>query len=119
LIELDQIAAQHGMSVREVSFSGAPEAFGGPGGSTETSDYNTLSASFKVFGSYSDIQDFMRDIERSSRLMDFTEFSLETITNESNTESSDTGAQGSSGLSIGSNKYNITLQTYWRNRNSS
>jgi Tfp pilus assembly protein PilO len=112
LIELDQIAAQHGMSVEDVSFSGAPQAFGGSGGGNESSGYNTLSASFSVSGSYSDIQDFMRDIERSSRLMDFTNFSLEAPGNTSS-------SQGESSLRTGTNQYNITLETYWRNQDSS
>lgn len=113
LIELDQIAAQHGMSVQDVSFSGAPEAFGGSGGGDEASDYNTLSASFSVSGSYSEIQDFMRDIERSSRLMDFTNFSLQSAGDSSEEE------DGEDSLSAGENEYSITIQTYWRNQNSS
>jgi len=112
LIELDQIAAQHGMSVQNVSFSGAPEAFGGSGGSDESADYNTLSASFSVSGSYTEIQDFMRDIERSSRLMDVTSFSLQSARDTSEEEE-----EGS--LRAGENEYSITLQTYWRNQDSS
>jgi len=112
LIELDQIAAQHGMSVEGVSFSGAPEAFGGSGGSEDTANYNTLSASFSVAGSYEDIQDFLRDIERSSRLMDITEFTLESAV-EPSSENSEAN------VSTGINEYSISLQTYWRNYDSS
>jgi len=112
LIELDQTAAQHGMSVEDVSFSGAPEAFGGSGGGDDNASYNTLSASFSVSGSYTDIQDFLRDIERSSRLMDLANFSLETAATESE-------GGGESSINTGVNDYSITLQTYWRNQDSS
>lgn len=112
LIELDQIAARHGMSVDKVSFSGAPEAFGGSGGSGGNSSYNTLSASFSVSGSYTDVQDFMRDIERSSRLMDMTNFSLKPV-GKSSADQTGTNLRG------GTYNYNIKLQTYWRNQDQS
>lgn len=107
LIELDQIAAQHGMSVDDVSFSGAPTRFGGSGGSEgdEAGQYNSLEASFSVVGPYSDVQDFMRDIERSSRLLDITNFTLTTAEESNNNEES---------LQIGSNEYQFTLRTYWQ-----
>jgi Tfp pilus assembly protein PilO len=104
---LDQIAAQHGMSVDDVSFSGAPTRFGGSGESDddEVGKYNSLEASFSVVGPYSDVQDFMRDIERSSRLLDVTNFSLTTPGESNNNEES---------LQIGSNEYQFTLRTYWQ-----
>lgn len=108
LIELDQIAAQHGMSVNDVSFSGAPTRFGGSGGNNgnggEVASYNSLEASFSVSGPYADVQNFMRDIERSSRLLDITNFSLTTDPGGSNEES----------LQVGSNEYQFTLRTYWQ-----
>lgn len=105
LIELDQIAAQHGMSVDDVSFSGAPTRFGGSGGNNSgaASGYNSLEASFSVSGSYTDVQNLMRDIERSSRLLDITNFSL-TVPGDGGEES----------LRIGSNEYQFTLRTYWQ-----
>jgi Tfp pilus assembly protein PilO len=109
LIELDKIAARHGMSANDVSFSGAPQAFGGSGGD-QTGRYNTLSASFSVSGSYADIQDFLRDIERSSRLMDVTSFSLSPASTEGSSEET-------SSLNDETNNYSITLQTYYRNQN--
>jgi Tfp pilus assembly protein PilO len=111
LIELDQIAAQHGMSVDEVSFSGAPSRFGGSGGNEGGSaGYNSLEASFSVSGSYADVQNFMRDIERSSRLLDITNFSLAATTNDTNN-----GQEVS--LSVGDNEYTFTLRTYWQSDN--
>ncbi len=113
LIELDQIAAQHGMSVDDVSFSGAPARFGGSGGNNGSgngvSGYNSLEASFSVSGSYTDVQNFMRDIERSSRLLDITNFSLTTATGGDTEES----------LQVGSNEYQFTLRTYWQANNDS
>lgn len=111
LIELDQIAAQHGMSVDEVSFSGAPSRFGGSGGNEGgATNYNSLEASFSVSGSYADVQNFMRDIERSSRLLDITNFSLAATTNDTNNDQE-------LSLSVGDNEYTFTLRTYWQSDN--
>lgn len=130
LIELDQIAAQHGMSINGVSFSGAPARFGGSGGNNEggsggevsegdsnnvtnankntANGYNSLDTSFSVSGSYQDVQNFMRDIERSSRLMDIISFKLSTA---------DGG--GEEGLQAGNNQYSFTIRTYWQANNNS
>lgn len=127
LIELDQIAAQHGMSINGVSFSGAPERFGGSGGNDEgggndevsnesngssnnnsVNGYNSLDTSFSVSGSYKDVQNFMRDIERSSRLMDIMSFQLSTA---------DGGDE--EGLQAGNNQYEFTIRTYWQVNNNS
>lgn len=118
LIELDRIAAQHGMSVQDVSFSGAPQQFGGSGsgsasgaaesgGDQEGIDLNTLEASFSVAGSYTDIQNLLRDLEAASRLMDVVSFSLST---PEGSEESD------SGLDNENNTYEIRIQTYWSNQ---
>jgi len=115
LIELDQIAAQHGMSVDGVSFSGAPERFGGPGNGDEA-DYNSLQASFEVTGSYTAVQNFMRDIEQSSRLMDITKFAL-TVPESDSGQAEE--SEDDLGISTGQNEYEFTLRTYWRNRSSS
>lgn len=109
LIELDQIAAQHGMSVDDVSFSGAPARFGGSDGSDDdgSGQYNSLEASFSVAGPYSDVQDFMRDIEKSSRLLDITNFTLTTPESTNNNDEEES-------LQVGSNAYQFTLRTYWQ-----
>lgn len=142
-IELDRIAAEHGLSIQKVSFSGAgqetssgsagdsggppagPEDRPGPSGQPEASagesqggGYTTLTVSFSVSGSYEDIQSFLRDIEHSSRLMDVTAFQLSAP--GANKDSSAAGSEEESDTrSPGTNSYKITLKTYRYNASGS
>lgn len=113
LIELDRIAARHGLSVQDTSFSGAPRLIQAtssqqtnastPSQISEERNYRTVTVSFSTTGEYETIQNFLRDLERSSRLMDLTSFQLKTPKTESD-------------ANVGNkNAYSITLNTYWYN----
>ncbi len=93
LIELDEVAASHGMSVQDISFNKTPNSQSGESGNS--GQYNTIEAVFNVSGPYEDMLSFMRDIERSARLID-----LQNVNVSTNQDG-------------GENQYQFTLQTYW------
>lgn len=113
LIDIDNIASAHGLRIRDFSFSSGdtggsqtsatPEA-NTTGGSVEGSTsaestshaYKTAVMSFQVSASYEDLLVFLKDLERSLRIIDITKIELK--------RSETAGSMYS---------YGITIHTYW------
>ncbi|NDE67999.1 hypothetical protein EB052_00165, partial [bacterium] len=64
------------------------------GGTPTGNPYNTMSLTFNVTGKYQDFLDFLRDLEKSLRILDTTKISL---------SANDTGTYD----------YGVELRTYW------
>lgn len=95
LIEIDAIASQYGMILRNVQFSDPAEEgeditiaqdLGRP--------YDTLTMQFAVAASYPIFKQFLRDLETNARLVDVEEVTFETGETDFN-------------------EYSVTLTTYW------
>ena len=92
IIDIDDMAKTYGMRIRnfKADVSTQKETLG-----KDTTAYGTLTLSFGTTASYSFFLAFMKDLERSLRIMDITAISF---------AASETGSLYD---------YNITLKTYW------
>jgi Tfp pilus assembly protein PilO len=93
IIEMNRIARQKGVSIRNARVNEGSTSKGGSVG-PDGNKYGTISMSFGVTMSYTDFQDFLKALEQNLRLVDVTAITFATT----RTDKYD---------------YNITLQTYW------
>jgi len=116
LIELDQIAISSGLSVSDISFSNRSDQVTdisqGDQPVGPQTPYESAELSFSVSGSYDDALAFIRNIERSTRLIDILELS---ISNQSEEEQEgQTVAPSEQTAPLGDNiSFSITGKTYW------
>lgn len=105
LIDIDNIASAHGLHIRDFSFSndtsGASASANNTSGDatnapeSATHAYNTAVMSFQVTASYDSMLAFLKDLERSLRIIDIAKIEM---------RQADQG---------GGYSYSITLHTYW------
>lgn len=96
IIDIDNIAARHGLSLRNVQLGGVSDSAGkqsalsvGPSGSA----IGSVEVGFSVNASYDNFLAFLRDVEHSLRIVDV--------------ESIKFSSQG------GTDNYTLTIRTYW------
>ncbi len=100
IIDINDVANKNGFSLRNVRTSATGESSDRPnvGGQNTppvgTDKYNVVTMSFSVTGRYEDFLKFLRELERSLRIIDITKITLNT---------SNTGVY----------EYGVELKTYW------
>lgn len=116
LIELDQIAVSSGLSVSDISFSNRSDQVADvtqqeqPVGPQKP--YESAELSFSVSGSYGDALAFIRNIERSTRLIDILELSISNKS-ESNEEGGTVRPEEQTAPLGDDITFSITGMTYW------
>lgn len=117
LIELQQVALRHDLSINDISY-GNDSDDGEGSGTVEGSvvpdkSYNSAEVTFSTSGPYPEVLDFIREIEQSARIIDIVEMSV--------------SAGGEEGIEIGSdedpdalpsgeqNVYQMVAYIYWLN----
>ncbi|MCI0619679.1 type 4a pilus biogenesis protein PilO [Candidatus Wolfebacteria bacterium] len=93
ILDIDNIAAQYGMALQNISIGEAASRGGDIG--ADTSPTGAITLSFTVRAPYDSFQNFLMDLEDSLRIVDVTELSFATA--------DETGLTG----------YTVTLRTYW------
>jgi|GEM_PF-1079119 Tfp pilus assembly protein PilO len=123
LVELNQIALQYNMTVQDIAFTErTDDKENRPRRNTEEQDtkpkqYESAKVNFAVTGTYEDVTNFVKDVERSTRLIDIIQFQVGGTEEEFNSDS----GQGEVVVSFGEegppsgedNMYTITGMTYW------
>lgn len=104
IIDVSNIALRHGFALKGVQTTPLDGSKSGgasvsadrsvAGGTPTGNKYNTMSLTFTVTGKYQDFLDFLRDLEKSLRILDTTKISL---------SANDTGTYD----------YGVELRTYW------
>lgn len=100
ILDLDSMAASHGMGIRNVKVGqtgGAQSAASTPTASQDSNPWGSIQISFSVSGTYQNFIAFLRDIETSLRIVDVVSLGVTT----------------SNGSKTGYYDYDITLRTYW------
>lgn len=103
ILDLNNLASQHGMSLENVDVSG-----GGPTNPTSAPTtigatplkYDSITLRFTTHSTYANFEQFLRDVESSLRIADLVSLSI-----------TGSGAAGSSASRI--YQYQIALRTYW------
>jgi Tfp pilus assembly protein PilO len=110
VLDLDNLAAKHGMALQNVVISNPEDAeqaqaVGTIGASKQK--YGSLTLKFTTHSTYANFVTFMEDLETSLRIVDLLALSL--------AEDDQTGIGGGSSRSVSdpSYRYDITLKTYW------
>ena len=93
ILDIDGIASRYGMRTKNVATTRSAASAEGVIGTTGKS-YDTVTLSFSVTATYQNIISFLKDIEKSLRIVDVTELSLK-------------DSKGSL------YEYNISVETYW------
>ncbi|MEK7531732.1 MAG: type 4a pilus biogenesis protein PilO [Patescibacteria group bacterium] len=94
ILDIAQIAEKHGLAVKNVRVGDITKAAAGNSTPSDTTPLGTVTISFSVSAEYDTFRQFIRDVEKSERLVDIVSITL---------KNSDTGKY----------EYNITLRTYW------
>lgn len=98
ILDIDHIASIYGMRIKDVSINKKEDSKDGIIG-PDINPYQSVSLSFSVASTYDDLKQFIRDLERSLRIVDIVSIALA----PSNVVTRN-GALYS---------YNISLKTYW------
>ncbi len=103
VLDLDNLAARHGMALQNVTLSNPTEAaekgaIGAIGSSRQK--FSSLTLKFTTHGTYGNFKGFMEDLERSLRIVDLVSLSLQ--------EASD-NVPGKEPRY----RFDITIRTYW------
>ncbi|MEX2514677.1 MAG: hypothetical protein WD335_00930 [Candidatus Paceibacterota bacterium] len=119
LVELNQMALPHNLSVQGISFTNRSDSEDNRNRNSEDAaprkSYESAQTSFSVSGPYENVLDFVRDIERSTRLIDITRLTV-TGPEADGEDGADITAEDLAGLTSLSgqeNIYTITGMTYW------
>jgi len=99
VLDIDHIASTYGMRLKNVAISAKEDRHEdviGP----DTNPYKSVSLSFSIASTYDNLKQFIKDLERSLRIVDVTSIALESL---------ETVTGGSGELY----SYNISLKTYW------
>lgn len=98
ILDIDHIASLYGMRIKNLDISKKEEkkeSIIGP----DTALYQSVSLSFSIVSSYDILKNFIKDLEKSLRIVDITDISL----------ASSKSILGEDDLY----EYNISLKTYW------
>ncbi|MBI3632665.1 MAG: type 4a pilus biogenesis protein PilO [Candidatus Vogelbacteria bacterium] len=90
IIDINQIASDKGMTIRNISIKGGNGSSVGP----DTRPYGVATLGFSVTGTYQTFKDFLKDLETSLRLIDVTSVSFSSGDKDQN-------------------EYNIEVNSYW------
>ncbi len=99
IIDLNGIALRHGMTLKTIAIDGGGDTSKKPmSGDTSVleSGIGTVGVSFSVNGSYDNFLAFIKDIEKSMRLVDVSSISVSTPVPGKTTS-----------------QYNVSVKTYW------
>jgi len=102
VLDLDNLAARHGMALQNVVTSGPePDRAGGAiaNANGARQKYDSLTLQFRTQGTYANFTAFMRDLEASLRIVDLVELSLVQLPTFSGGEPI--------------YRYELTIRTYW------
>lgn len=102
ILDLNSLAAQHGMSLENVDVTNTGSAATNSASATigsDQQDYESLTLRFTTHSTYSNFETFMRNLEASLRIVDLVSLSI--ATSGGNTP----GAQ--------LYQYQVTIKTYW------
>ena len=110
ILDLDNIAASHGMAMQNVNVSASASQSGNTTAvgaiTTAQQPYNSLTLQFTTTGTYTQFKQFLGDLQSSLRIVDVVSLVI------SNTvPSAVTAGQGASAAP--QYTYVMTLQTYW------
>ncbi len=101
ILDLDALAARNGLSLSDIDVKSSAANSGGASSQdntvvpvSETSPVSSVDLSLSAVGTYSALQSFLKDVEKSGRLLDVRDISV---------KGSDTGVYG----------YQMTLRLYW------
>ncbi len=105
VLDLDNLATQHRLSLENVAISDKSSGGGSSGSgngaiSSDVDKYQSLTMGFSVKGSYEDIKSFMKDMESSLRIVDLVSLKLG--------ESS-----AAAGAAPATFSADMTIRTYW------
>lgn len=111
IIEIDGIAARYGMVLKNVQVSVSADTSGSVDfqnqalPAADTPAYGTADFSFEVSGSYGTYQSFLKDLERSLRIIDIRGISFMADKTDSDAKTGNTGFD----------KYDFktAIETYW------
>jgi len=92
IIDVDAIAAQYGMTLRNTTLESEGKSDGALG--PDTLSYGAMKLSFRVSGPYAAIQRFLEDISNSLRLTDTVSLSFRSADKDMY-------------------EYDVTIKTYW------
>ena len=98
VLDIDHIASTYGMRIKNVAIiadDSREEGIVGP----DVTPYQSVILSFSIASSYENLKLFIKDLEKSLRIVDVTDISL--------------GASKALGASAEFYEYNISLKTYW------
>lgn len=104
VLDIDHIASTYGMRIKDVTIDTEEERKEGTIGPTKNK-YESVTLSFSMASSYDNLIKFIRDMEKSLRIVDITNISLIALPAQLDKE----------GLPIEQDfyKYNISVKTYW------
>lgn len=103
IIEIDSVAARHNMAIRDVQLA-MNSATANPNNQTLeiiSDPYGTGSITFKVSGTYEEFLLFVKDLEKSLRIIDIADIGFK----------STTGSNSSQAVDL--YEYEMTFNTYW------
>lgn len=104
VLDIDYIASIYGMRIKDVTIDTEKERKEGTIGPTKNK-YESVTLSFSMVSSYDNLIKFIKDMEKSLRIVDVTNISLVAIPNQLDKD----GAPIREDLY----KYNISVKTYW------
>jgi Tfp pilus assembly protein PilO len=104
VLDIDHIASAYGMRIKDVSINTTEERKAGTIGPNQDK-HESVTLSFSMTSSYDNLTKFIRDLEKSLRIVDLTEISLIAMPSQFDVE----------GVEIQQDlyKYSISLKTYW------
>jgi Tfp pilus assembly protein PilO len=105
VLDIDHIASAYGMRIKDVAVSTVEERAAGTIGPSKNI-YESVTLAFSMVSSYDNLINFVRDLEKSLRIVDIKEISLVSIVNAP-VQPGDVGVQQDL------YRYSIDLETYW------
>ena len=117
-IEVESLAASHGIILRDVSFEVDQDeterrnavadvslvTTGGP--IADSREYESLDVTFTMEGDYEQFTAFLKDLEKSLRILDIVSLSFESATD-------DLAGAGVTSPAVGYYEYELSTRTYW------
>ena len=94
ILEIDRIASQYGVIIKDIRVSDISDAAGDGLGPREEKLYGAIGLSLTFIGSYDPFRNLVFDLERSLRIVDITTLSFTAIEQDLN-------------------QYSVGIQTYW------
>ncbi len=111
ILEIEQIAAPYGMTLKDVKYNTDEEEASSqsgaivPGGARDSNkDYGTFDLEFSTTGRYGDFINFSRDLESNLRLVDIVSLSF---------ASNMPAVSSSKPVPADTYKYDFKIRTYW------